>query len=124
MFGGNPERLFDLCSLGLVEGFLSDETVREVKEKLCDPNGKFRLTPEQWTIINIAIQNSFKIVPAIKLPAVPTLRDILDLHIVGAAAQISADAIVTGDKDLLALGKYQGISVVTVSEFLQQWSIT
>jgi putative PIN family toxin of toxin-antitoxin system len=120
MFGGNPERLFNLCSLGIIEGFLSDETMREVKEKLCSPRGEFAISPEQWSTVNTAIQDNFKVTAVTQLPKVPALRDQEDLHILAAADICHAAVIVSGDKDLLSLKYYKKIPVVTVSDFMKK----
>lgn len=53
------------------------------------------------------------------LPAIaPICRDPNDDHVLAAALAAEADCIVTGDADLLALGCYQGILMVTVRGFL------
>jgi putative PIN family toxin of toxin-antitoxin system len=43
-----------------------------------------------------------------------------DNHIVACAVAAGAEAIVTGDKDLLRIGSYAGIRMITVSDFLRQ----
>ena len=50
---------------------------------------------------------------------VPTsaCRDRNDLHVLGLARATFADAIITGDDDLLALGDYQGIAVLSPRQF-------
>lgn len=54
--------------------------------------------------------------PAI-LPA-RVCRDVDDDAILGTAISGGADWIVSGDKDLLVLGQYQGMSVITPAEAL------
>jgi len=44
-------------------------------------------------------------------------RDSGDLHVLGLAAAAGADRIVTGDDDLLALGSFRGIPIVSPREF-------
>jgi len=50
----------------------------------------------------------------------PELRDPKDLMVLAAAVGGGVDAIVTGDKDLLALGEFRGIPILEVSEVLTQ----
>jgi len=46
------------------------------------------------------------------------LRDADDLPVLACAAAAKADAIVTGDKDLLVLKSFRGIPIMTVREVL------
>lgn len=46
------------------------------------------------------------------------LQDEPDNRILECAVESGASAIVTGDKDLLALGSYEGIGIMTVAELL------
>jgi len=49
----------------------------------------------------------------------PICRD-PDDHVLAAALAAKADVIVTGDADLLVLGAYQGIRILTVRAFLEE----
>ncbi len=58
-------------------------------------------------------------------PAVVTgvaIRDEADLAVIEAAVAGGADCIVTGDKDLLALGAHAGIEIVPPARFLAMLS--
>ena len=53
--------------------------------------------------------------------AVPTsLRDPDDAHVLACAVAAAADAIVTGDHDLLAMGSFEGIQIIDVTEALRR----
>lgn len=62
-------------------------------------------------------QSNAEVVRAAILPA-RVSRDADDDAILGTAVAASADLIVSGDKDLLVLRKYQGIPVITPAEAL------
>jgi putative PIN family toxin of toxin-antitoxin system len=47
-------------------------------------------------------------------------RDPDDGHVMAAALAVKADAIVTGDKDLLDLGAYQDIRILTARVFIDE----
>ena len=49
-------------------------------------------------------------------------RDPDDDHVIAAALDATADCIITGDRDLLELGSYQGVSMRTVREMLDALS--
>lgn len=51
-----------------------------------------------------------------KLPT-PVCRDSDDDHVLAAAAAAAVDFIVTGDKDLLTLRAYEGIPILSPSDF-------
>lgn len=47
--------------------------------------------------------------------AYPGLRDPKDAHILAAAVVSQCDAVVTGDRDLLALGEVEGVQIIRPS---------
>jgi putative PIN family toxin of toxin-antitoxin system len=54
-----------------------------------------------------------------ELPEIdPVCRDPNDDHVIATALAIAADIIVTGDKDLLALGRYRAVRILTARDFL------
>ena len=54
---------------------------------------------------------------SVSCPAVT--RDPKDDAVVACAVEGNADLIVSGDQDLLALGQYEGVRVVTPAQFAQ-----
>lgn len=53
------------------------------------------------------------------LPDLETIcRDPDDEHVIATAVAVQADCIVTGDRDLLALGQYRNIRIITARTFL------
>src|SRR5208283_1886576 len=53
------------------------------------------------------------------LPPPPQLRDPKDLLVLAAAVAARADAIVTGDDDLLSMKSFEGIPIIEVREALE-----
>ncbi len=49
----------------------------------------------------------------------PVSRDLDDDHVIAAAIAARADWIVTGDQDLLVLGSYDGIAIMTPAQALR-----
>jgi putative PIN family toxin of toxin-antitoxin system len=58
------------------------------------------------------------------LAPLPPVRDVCrdpdDAHVLAAAVAVGAEYIVTGDKDLLALGGYDAIRIVSARAFLNE----
>lgn len=52
----------------------------------------------------------------------PMCRDPDDDHVIACALTARADAIVSGDRDLLDLGQYQGIAILTTAQALERIS--
>lgn len=50
----------------------------------------------------------------------PACRDPNDDHVLATALAVKAEAIVTGDKDLLTLGQFRGMRIVTARAFLTE----
>jgi putative PIN family toxin of toxin-antitoxin system len=59
--------------------------------------------------------------PALSVPSV--LRDPDDIHVLACATSARADAIVTGDKDLLSMETFEGIPILTVGQALEKLGI-
>ena len=54
----------------------------------------------------------------IEKPAVSPIRDVKDLYLLSLADTIPADYIISGDKDLLVLGKHNETRILDYNSFL------
>lgn len=78
---------------------------------------KFAITPAVALFLKL-LRNHVRLVEPFALPAA-ICRDPDDDVVLGTAMAAGADAIVTGDKDLLVLGSYEGIRIQTPRQFLE-----
>ena len=109
---GLCESILELCfhshDLMLCEDLL-DEILRNLRQKINLPEGILG-------DIGKLLRENASIVSPIPLAA-DICRDPDDVKILGLAIAAHADCIVTGDKDLLILEKFQGIPILTPRSF-------
>lgn len=112
---GNPFRCLALAKIGQAESVTCQEILDEFVEKLLL---KFKFSEETaQAAIEEVLSFSRLVVISGTLKAVPNDPD--DDMVIECAVVGKATHIVTGDKHLLALSAYQGISVVKASEFVR-----
>ena len=120
-FGGIPGELLELINKGDHIGVTSSVAMGEIEAVLLT---KFKVLPSEWMVTSEALRDTLQIVPISFLPAVPELRDGRDLHILAAAELCAADYIISGDKDLLVLGKYKNIPIIKVGDFIKKFELS
>ena len=111
-FGGPPRQIIELLQKGECVGIVSEEVMKEVEVVLFR---KFKMLPSEWVLVTTVLRDFLVVVPTPELRSVPGLRDARDIHILAAAEQCAVDYVVSGDKDLLVLGHYKNIPIITAS---------
>jgi uncharacterized protein len=112
-FKGTPGQLLALAFSGELRPIISPALVDELREKLL---GRFRQPQEiADEIIQQLLDESMFVTPDQNLSV---CRDPDDDRILECAVEGQADFILTGDKDLLSIGSYEGIPILTVRQFL------
>ena len=92
----------------------SDFILGETQEKLIE---KFKY-PEELAIEAVSVLRSrMKVVPFSKLER-QVCRDPDDDNILAASVSGDCDCIITGDKDLLVLKRYEGVDIFSPRDFL------
>jgi putative PIN family toxin of toxin-antitoxin system len=95
------------------EIIVSDELLQDVRDKLLT---KLKVSPAAVAEFCQLLEYNGKGLSAIRVPA-NACRDPDDLHLLGLAQANKAAFLVSGDKDLLVLGHYQGTRIVTPRQF-------
>ena len=118
---GLPSRLPPLALVGSVRLFTSPELIAELrttlsKAKLRRVVAASSFTPEE--LVNRLLQ----VMSVVHAPglAVPVSRDPDDDNVLACAVAAQVDLIVSGDADLLVLGNYADIPIVTVVEAMRR----
>lgn len=102
-----------------LSGEISLTVSRAIIDEMADVLGrKFGASAEEIAIAQSIIGDAARTVqPAVELYVVK--EDPADNRIMECAVSAGADYIVTGDKDLLRLGRYDSIRILNVADFLE-----
>ncbi|MEG5042025.1 putative toxin-antitoxin system toxin component, PIN family [Microcoleus vaginatus GB2-A3] len=122
LWGGIPARLFRLARTRKLIICASEPILAELENTLKKQKLQARLQSLSFTV-NGLMSGTRELVEIYPISTVnlPELRDANDNMILGTAIAAEADAIVTGDLDLLVLQEYEGIPIVTAREFLERY---
>ena len=113
-------RLVELVRVGAVELIVSPAQMAELVDVLHRPKFNFPASDIK-ILLDWLKAHALFVIPS---PASKSIcRDPKDDFILLAAETGKADAVVTGDKDLLDLGEYAGIPILTASSFLTKFSL-
>ena len=114
-FGGEPLVFLNQARSGEIELILSDAILDEFTRVLRD---KFNWSEERLSDLRKEIVTfTRRVEPTQILDVVKDDPD--DNRIVECAVESGSEAIITHDNDLLRIGSYQGIKIMTVAEFLR-----
>ncbi len=113
MFGGLPGRFLDLAFSRAFALVSSRAILDELDEKL---RGKFAVSNKDAALVRARLEETADWAePDFALQVVADDPD--DNRILECAVSGRADLIVSGDRHLLRLGSYEGISILTVRQF-------
>lgn len=119
LFKGRLARLVELWKNGAIVPVISRETFAELRQALRYP--KFALNEDETrAIIEDEIIPFFDVVD-VEEKVEGICRDSCDDMFLAAAVNARAAWVVTGDKDLLDLGSYGEVKIMTPQEFLDQF---
>ena len=126
LWSGNPSRLVDalldgsamLCASGLVIAEFEEVIQREKFQTRLQQRGR---TARE---IIARFRAAAMIVEGSLIPVPNALRDPDDIHVLACAVGACADAIITGDNDLLSMETFEGIPILTVRQALEKLGIS
>jgi len=97
--------------------FCSDYIVNEVSRKLRE---KFGIPHSIVSEIVKDLKSLAQFIEPLTI-AKEVCRDPKDLPVLGTAAACGAQYLITVDKDLLAIGEYQGVVIIKPGDFWRHW---
>lgn len=120
--GGAPSRLLDAARAGVFELCISEALLAELLDVLGRSHMAGRLQRaglDGASTVEDLRKMALVVVPAAVSQVVASDPD--DDHVLAAAVAAGAELIASGDRrDLLPLGSYEGIPIVTASEALER----
>lgn len=116
MYGGPPAKLWALAATGLVSVVTTEALAAELGEALAKPKFADRLRAARYTP-QALVADYLALAGLVVAPRIhPVIRaDPDDDEVLACALAARADAIVSGDGHLLALGEYRGIPILPVA---------
>ena len=117
LFGGHCRRILSMTARGNVTIATSPTLLREAENVLL--RSKFGLQPDQVSKVVALFHDTFELVhPSCRVNVIVT--DPADNAVLETASAASADAIVSGDKHLLDLKEWNGIRILSPTEFVEK----
>lgn len=115
---GPSRRVFNAWRGGTFVLVTSPGILEEVSRRLAHPRiaKRYFITDEDRIAVLGLLAAEATITPGTR--EISVTRDPTDDKVIAAALETGAGYIVTGDKDLLTLGEYQGVAILTPARFL------
>ena len=117
-FGGKPKKLLEMVVSRSLDAFVSEEILLEYQQTIEELCSRYPSRPRQLPLT--------RIISAMKMVAPKTkiqiCRDSDDNKFIECAVDAKCVFIVSGDKDLLSVNHYDGIKIVTVADFFDQYN--
>jgi uncharacterized protein len=118
-FGGNPRKIIDLWKHDRITLCLSKAILDEYIDVLCRIGLKDESELEELLSL---FSRAFNILFTIKTPGIQIIKnDPDDDKFIECAMALKADAVITGDREVLAVKEYAGIRILTPQQFLANY---
>ncbi|WP_445631461.1 putative toxin-antitoxin system toxin component, PIN family [Nostoc sp. DSM 114167] len=122
LWGGVPGKTLRLARNQQINIFASEFLLLELETTLKRDKFQLRLQQRGYTVEDLisVVKGLSNDCPTVSVDA-PQLHDPKDNLVLAAAVAANAEAIVTGDLDLLVLIEFNGIPILTPQDFLSRY---
>lgn len=122
LWGGVPARIFTLARNQQITIFVSEPLLIELETTLRRSKFQQRIQQRGYSVeFLMSITKALSQMCPTILVEVPQLRDQDDAKILAAGVAAGVDVIVTGDLDLLTLGQFQNIAILTPQDLINRY---
>jgi len=124
LWGGLPDQITQIAEIGQIQIFSSEPLLTELANTLTTTKIQRRIDLIGITAesVYLATRRVVTVVPIEEL-TILQLRDPKDAIVLATAIAANADAIISGDQDLLVLVDFAGIPILSPKEFLNRFSL-
>jgi uncharacterized protein len=124
LWGGQPGLIIELIEQKQIQAISSENILTELTDILQKPKLQKRLDRLIITADEIVIiAKRLMTLVVIEEIVIPELRDPKDEMVLATAIAGDAQAVISGDKDLLVLHPYRNISILLPQKFLSTFSV-
>lgn len=120
LWGGKPFALLQAEIDGRATLCTSDAIIGELRQVLSRNKFDRQIAAARSSVDELVSQFCLLVRFVVPAPLSGVAPDPDDDVIIATAIAAQADAVVTGDKPLLALGAYQGVRIMTVDDVLKE----
>ena len=121
---GAPLAVLRGAEEGLHVLLTTDELLEELRRTLSKPKFErvfIALGITSKDVLALYEERAEKVTPA-QIPS-GVIRDVKDIPILACALGGNADSIISGDKDLLSMGSYENIPILSGTQFLERSAV-
>ncbi len=115
-----PAKIIQAWETNYITLALSEPILSEIQDVLARPYFARRLTWTQKQLVQYVNDLRLTAVVVPGTTQISVCRDPKDNMVLSCALEAGADYIVSGDKDVTALGKFQTIPILSPREFVRQ----
>ena len=123
LWGGNPRKIIQLAIAEQILLYSSKLLIDELQATLAYPKLQRRLKKLEITAEELLVEvyRLIQLSQPILLSNIPDLRDSKDKIVLETALSVPVQIIISGDEDLLVLGQFQNIPILTTKQFLDNY---
>lgn len=123
LWGGNPRRIIQLAVAKQIVIYSSKLLIDELRSTLAYPKLQRRLEKLEITAEELLVEVAriSQLSQPVAISNISQLRDPKDKIVLETAVSVPVEVIVSGDEDLLILGEFQKIPILTTKQFLENY---